>query len=125
MAYVIGVSSGIFSAAPQQEKMQYVTLSQKAQYVLTQGVKFNQIDVETISEFKGPNIKKEIEQVKKLGIAFGFHGESGAVALGDRVPDRGRVRLGADGVHRSDEAAAASPVVWRLPGGGRRGRAGR
>ncbi len=78
MAYVIGVSSGIFGAAPQQEKMQYVTLSQKAQYVLTQGVKFNQIDVESMAEFKEPNIEREIAQVKRLGITFGFHGESGA-----------------------------------------------
>ncbi|MCJ7511128.1 MAG: hypothetical protein MUP14_09640, partial [Dehalococcoidia bacterium] len=78
MTYVIGVSSGIFGAAPQEEKVQYVTLSQKAQYVLTQGVRFNQIDIETISEFKQPDLEREIAQVKKLGISFGFHGESGA-----------------------------------------------
>ena len=85
MAYVIGVSSGIFGAAPQQEKMQYVTLSKKAQYILTQGVKFNQIDIESMAEFKEPNIQREIENVKRLGITFGFHGESGAFG-GREVP---------------------------------------
>lgn len=85
MAYVLGVSSGIFGAAPQEEKMQYVTLSQKAQYILTQGVTFNQIDVESMAEFKQPDIEREIGNVKRLGITFGFHGESGAFG-GREVP---------------------------------------
>jgi len=85
MSYVIGVSSGIFGAASQEERMQYVTLSQKAQYVLTQGVKFNQIDIESMAEFKEPNIQREVDQVKRLGISFGFHGESGAFG-GREVP---------------------------------------
>jgi hypothetical protein len=48
-------------------------------------VKFNQIDIESIAEFKQPDLEREIEQVKKLGITFGFHGESAAFG-GREVP---------------------------------------
>ena len=77
MGYVIGVSSGIFGAAQPEEKLQYISLSQKAYYAMFKGVNFVQIDLETISEFQYPNLKFEIEKVKKLGMEFGIHGESG------------------------------------------------
>ncbi|MCD6403048.1 MAG: hypothetical protein J7K98_01825 [Candidatus Aenigmarchaeota archaeon] len=76
--YVIGVSSGIFGAAQQEEKVQYISLSQKAFYGMFKGVRFTQIDLETVAEFKYPELKAEIERIKRLGIEFGIHGESGA-----------------------------------------------
>ncbi len=87
MAYVVGISSGIFGAAPQQEKMQYLGISNKVNYCITQGVTFTQIDIETMSEFKDPKIsiddekKREAwkEKIKDMNIEMGFHGESQAM----------------------------------------------
>lgn len=82
MSYVVGISSGAFAAAPQQEKIRYVTLSRKALASITEGVNFVQIDLESIAEFKEPDLMENIKNVKKLGITFGIHGES--VAFGGR-----------------------------------------
>jgi hypothetical protein len=86
LAYIVGISSGFFAAVPQEEKLQYLTLSKKAMYSITQGVSFTQIDVESMSEFKEPNIKENIENVKRLNITFGIHGETGAFGGGRDVP---------------------------------------
>lgn len=86
MAYIVGVSSGFFAAVAQEEKIQLVTLSKKAMYSITQGVNFTQIDVESMSEFKEPNLKDNIEKVKRLNISFGIHGETGAFGGGRDVP---------------------------------------
>lgn len=87
MAYIVGISSGIFGAAPQQERMQYLGISSKVNYCITQGVTFTQIDVETMSEFKDPKIGIEDptklaawkNKIKSMNIAIGFHGESQAM----------------------------------------------
>jgi hypothetical protein len=86
LAYIVGISSGFFGAAPQEEKLQYVTLSKKAMFSITQGVSFTQIDVESMAEFKEPNLKENIENVKRLNISFGIHGETGAFGGGREVP---------------------------------------
>lgn len=94
MAYIIGVSSGIFGAARPEERMQYLGISRKVGYCITQGVNFTQIDVETMSEFKDPQIGLEDEKklkawknkVKGLGISLGFHGESQAMVGGRELP---------------------------------------
>lgn len=86
MAYIVGISSGLFGVAPQEEKIQYVTLSKKAMFSITQGVSFTQIDLESMSEFKEPDLKRNIENVKRLNISFGIHGETGAFGGGREVP---------------------------------------
>jgi len=87
MAYIVGVSSGIFGAASQHDKMQMLGIANKVNYCITQGVTFTQVDVETMAEFKDPQIgidddeklKAWKEKLKKLNISLGFHGESAAM----------------------------------------------
>jgi len=87
MAYIVGVSSGIFGAASQHDKMQMLGIANKVNYCITQGVTFTQVDVESMSEFKDPQIgiddgeklKAWKEKLKKLNISLGFHGESSAM----------------------------------------------
>lgn len=81
MAILIGVSSGIFAAAPEEEKMQYIGLARKAMYCITKGVEFVQIDLESVSEFREPELKKEMEKVKRLGVSFGIHSETKAFGI--------------------------------------------
>ncbi|MDI6798793.1 MAG: hypothetical protein QMD12_02235 [Candidatus Aenigmarchaeota archaeon] len=81
MPYVVGVSSGIFAAAPEAERMQYATLSKKAEYCITKGVQFVQIDLESVAEFKSPNLPREMERIKRLGIDFGIHSETRAFGV--------------------------------------------
>jgi hypothetical protein len=87
MTYIVGISSGIFGAAQPHERMQYLGISNKVNYCITQGVTFTQVDVETMSEFKDPQIgiddeeklKAWKEKVKGMNITMGFHGESAAM----------------------------------------------
>lgn len=80
MTYVVGVSSGIFGAASTEERMQGISvgLYKKAQFCITKGVEFVQIDLESISEFKEPNLKDNMEKLKRMGITFGIHSEVAA-----------------------------------------------
>ena len=81
MAYIIGVSSGIFGAAAEQERIQYVGLAKKAEYCITKGVQFVQIDLESISEFKTPNLKEDLEKIRNLGIRYAIHSETRAFGV--------------------------------------------
>lgn len=81
MTFVLGVSSGIFSAAQEAERLQYAGLYQKAQYCITKGVQFVQIDLESISEFKAPNLKDDMKKLEQLGITFGIHSETRAFGV--------------------------------------------
>jgi hypothetical protein len=81
MTYVIGVSSGIFAAIPEAERIQYASLAKKAEYCITKGVQFVQIDLESVAEFKSPDLPKEMERIKKLGIEFGIHSETRAFGV--------------------------------------------
>jgi len=78
MPYILGISSGIFGAAPQEEKPQYAGLPKKAQYAITKGVQFVQLDLESISEFEENEIVEKMAQVERLGIHFGLHSETPA-----------------------------------------------
>ena len=80
MSYVIGVSSGIFGATSVEERIRGISvgLFKKAQYCITKGVQFVQIDLESISEFKEPNLKENMEKIKRMGISFGIHSEVAA-----------------------------------------------
>jgi len=78
MPYIIGVSSGIFGAAQQEEKLQYAGLPRKAQYAITKGVQFVQLDLESISEFEEFEIEEKMRKVEQLNISFGLHSETQA-----------------------------------------------
>lgn len=83
MPYTLGVSAGIFGAAQQEEKSQYAGLVRKAEYAITKGVQFVQIDLESISEFQEENIVTKMKRIREqLGIRFGLHSEN--VAFGSR-----------------------------------------
>lgn len=91
--YVIGVSSGMFSAAQPQEKISLIDLSQKGFYGAVKGVNFTQIDLETTSELHTPEIEKRLERIRNLGINYGFHGETPAmggaqIALTSAIEDQ-------------------------------------
>ena len=82
MAYVIGVSSGIFAAVPEAEKIQYVGPAKKAQYCITKGVQFVQIDLESVAEFQTPNLKEDMKKIReKLGVRFAIHSETKAFGV--------------------------------------------
>jgi len=79
MAYVLGVSSGMFMAASQEEKEQFLTIPRKIFRGGLEGVNFTQLDIESITEFVEPYLKQEAEKIRELGIRFGVHGESYAM----------------------------------------------
>jgi len=81
LSYIVGVSSGIFAAAAEAERMQYASLAKKAEYCITKGVQFVQVDLESVSEFKSPNLPWEMERIKKLGVSFGIHSETRAFGV--------------------------------------------
>jgi hypothetical protein len=84
MSYIVGISSGIFGAASQEElqALSSVGLAKKAQYAITKGVNFVQIDLESISEFEENDIEKKMKEIEKLGITFAIHSET--VSFGSR-----------------------------------------
>ena len=83
MPIILGTAAGIFGAAQQEEKSQYAGLARKAEYAITKGVQFVQIDLESISEFEEVDIDKKLKRIKEqLGIRFGLHSEN--VAFGSR-----------------------------------------
>ena len=81
MSFVLGVSSGIFGAVQEAEKIQYAGLYKKAQQCITKGVEFVQLDLESVAEFKDPDLKENMEKVKRLGITFGIHSETRAFGV--------------------------------------------
>jgi len=56
MVYTIGISSGMFMAAEQAEKIQYMTIPRKVFRGGVEGVNFTQIDIESITEFIEPDL---------------------------------------------------------------------
>jgi len=81
MAYIIGVSSGAFIAVPEQEKIHYTGLAKKAEYCITKGVQFVQIDLDSVAEFGAPNLKKDLERIRNLGIRYAIHSETRAFGV--------------------------------------------
>ncbi len=77
--YVVGISSGFFGLTKEEEIM---GINKKIQWGVTQGVRFVQVDLEAITEFKEPNLEEKIKKNKELGIEFGIHGETGAFGGG-------------------------------------------
>ena len=82
--YVIGVSSGIWSVVKKEEVL---GISKKLQWIATSGTNHVQVDLETINEFKEPDLKKKVERAKKdLNISFGIHGEARPIVGMDTLP---------------------------------------
>jgi len=89
MSYIIGVSSGAFGAAATEERPQLLGLYKKAQYSVTQGVQFVQIDLESISELEEPDLEELMKKniIEKLHIIFGIHSETKAFGVEAAEPD--------------------------------------
>lgn len=79
--YLIGVSSGIFGAAAEAERIQYIGLPKKAQYCITKGVEFVQIDLESISEFKEAMLEENMEAIRRMNVSYGIHSETRAFGV--------------------------------------------
>ncbi len=79
MVYTIGFSSGMFITADAKEKEDFLTMPRKFFKGAIEGVKFTQVDIESITEFNEPYLKEGMERMKKLGLRLGFHGESYAM----------------------------------------------
>jgi len=78
MPYEIGVSSGFWQIARDPALL---GLSAKAGFIATAGVTFNQIDLESMSEFLEPKVKESVRRIKKeLGLKIGMHAEIGHMA---------------------------------------------
>ncbi len=83
MGYIIGSDPGAFHIAQQiggpDQAMRLAGLYRKAMTVIMHGVNFVQMPLEGISEFQEPDLKENMEKVKKMGITFGIHGETAAL----------------------------------------------
>jgi hypothetical protein len=100
MTYTLGVSSGIWGAARGEELLGLV---RKIEWTLTKGVTHTQLDLETIAEFKDPDLDNKIKRYRDVGVTFGIHAESYATLGGrDTLPltsaleahyDRAHIRL--------------------------------
>jgi len=84
MVYTIGFSSGFYSVGAEDEKESLMTMPRKLFKGAIEGVKFTQIDMESITELKEPYLKEGIRRMKKLDLDFGFHGESYAMGGGEK-----------------------------------------
>ena len=63
MGYILGVSSGIYAAAKSEgEGESFLGISKKIYYTMFKGVDFNQIDLESIAEFREPGLKEKIKR---------------------------------------------------------------
>lgn len=81
--FILGVSSGYFGVARPEEKRELLGLFKKAQSSITKGVKFVQLDLESISEFEEPGLVEKMKRdiVEKLGVSYGIHSETRAVGV--------------------------------------------
>ena len=78
MGYTIGVSTGLFKIAHSQnpgKSLEFMGLPRKAIWSIYKGVRFAQIDLESISEFLEDKLEEKMKKVKAMGIEFGVHGE--------------------------------------------------
>ncbi len=73
MGYTLGISSGLYSIGRSKE---LYGIGKKGYYSIKFGIKFTQIDLDSLSEFKDPFLKREIEELKRFGVEFGIHGET-------------------------------------------------
>jgi len=76
--YTIGVASGFWKI---EKPAELLGIPRKIEWTLTKGVNHAQVDLETVTEFKEPNLKEKIEKYKKFGVTFGIHGECVAIGM--------------------------------------------
>jgi sugar phosphate isomerase/epimerase len=76
MGYTIGVSSGLWRI---ERPVELLGIPAKAQYIAREGVNFCQIDIETMAEFREPDLDAKMRKVRGLGIEVGVHGECAAM----------------------------------------------
>jgi len=75
MTYEIGVSTGWWSIARTEDLL---GLAKKLSNITTFGVKYAQVDFESVAEFREPEVVRKIKQlIDSLGIKWGAHGEIG------------------------------------------------
>lgn len=84
MTYTIGFSSGMFYISEAGEKENFLTMPRKMFRGALEGVKFTQIDIESINEFREPGLQDGIRRMRNMGLRFGFHGESYAMGGGEK-----------------------------------------
>ncbi|MBI2578220.1 MAG: hypothetical protein HYW26_00765 [Candidatus Aenigmarchaeota archaeon] len=74
MAYKVGISTGFWNIGKDPSLL---GLAQKAGGLgATGGIRFTQLDLETISEFLEPRLKENMKRMQKdLGLEIGLHGE--------------------------------------------------
>ncbi len=87
MSYVIGVSSGAFTVTGAEEKIQLAGLFKKAQSAITKGVNFIQLDLESLAEFKEPDLVNNIKMIERMNVSFGVHSETAAFGIEMSEPD--------------------------------------
>jgi hypothetical protein len=79
MPYKLGVSTGLFSIAKSADpegRHEYLGIPRKALWSITKGVNFAQVDLESMAEFIEPELDKKIEDLEKMGVEIGIHGEA-------------------------------------------------
>jgi hypothetical protein len=83
MVYVVGVSSGAFGVAEARERPELAGLFKKAQTCITKGVRFVQLDLESVAEFYEPELEKKLKEniTEKLGVSYGIHSETKAFGV--------------------------------------------
>lgn len=83
LAYIIGVSSGAFGVAGREERPLLVGILKKAQTSITKGVRFVQVDLESLSEFEEPDLERKIKKEvrERLGVELGIHSETKAFGV--------------------------------------------
>ena len=92
MGYIIGISSGMsdigLGRGGGEASPSRITLSGKSFYGAFTGVRFVQIDVESLVEFLEPDLKRRLERIRKeQGLEFGIHGECAAMKAGTILLD--------------------------------------
>ena len=74
----------MYMTADAKEKENFLTMPRKFFQGALEGVKFTQVDIESVTEFKEPYLKEGMKRMKNLGLRLGFHGESYAMGGADR-----------------------------------------
>ncbi len=84
MAYTLGVSTGYWKIAhgvSPEKGEELLGIPLKIFWGATKGVRFVQVDLESITEFKEPKLLEKIKRIKSLGLKFGVHGECAAIGM--------------------------------------------
>ena len=70
---MLGISSGLWGLTKGRE---LYGLVKKAYYSITHGIRFTQVDIDSLTEFNDPFLKQGLSELKRFGVEFGIHGET-------------------------------------------------